>query len=604
MDILIGCHEISKSFGSDPIFSGLSFALESGEKVGLVGANGAGKSTLVSILAGREDSDSGRVTVKSGSKLGYVHQDPQFNEEESILVSTIDAARRHGENADEAMVSASMLLSQLGFTNFEQKIHKLSGGWKKRLAIGQASLGHPDLIFFDEPTNHLDWEGILWLESFLKAAPFAWLMISHDRYLLSTAAKRIIDLDPSLEGGILDSDCSYQEHLTRKDAYLESRMQYQQSLANKVRREDAWLKRGPKARGTKAKYRIDAAHKLKDELSQVKQSAQKYKSDIEFSASGRKTKKLIEIKNLSFAYENKPIIDKLTTTVTSGSRIGILGLNGVGKSSLFKILTSQLKGQSGSIEFAEQLKIVLFEQTRESLPKDKTLKQALWKHSDQVIFQGRTIHVNSWAKRFGFTPDRLDTIVEKLSGGEQARVLIARLMLKEADVLLLDEPTNDLDIPTIEILEDSLFGFEGAMLMISHDRFMLERVCDRFLGFDGAGHIIEFATVKQWQEYINQFENKTEKKIKEGLPKEQAKNKNLRKEKKKLSYKEQREYDGMEEEILKAEEHLEFIRTECDNPANVNDSKKMQELYDALNNAQKKVEQLYSRWTELETMTQ
>ena len=605
MDILIGCHDISKSFGNNPLFSGLSFGVGEGEKVGIVGANGAGKSTLVSILAGLEESDSGRVTLKSGSKVGYVDQDPQFIETESILDSTIKAARKHGESADEAMVSASMLLSQLGFTNFQQTVKELSGVWKKRLAIGQASLGHPDLIFFDEPTNHLDWEGILWLETFLKNAPFTWIMISHDRYLLSTVAQKIIDLDPQVEGGMLVTEGAYQEHLDRKDAYLESRLQYQESLANKVRREDAWLKRGPKARGTKAKYRIDAAYKLKDELSQVKQSTQKLKTDIEFSATGRKTKKLIDIKNLSFAYEEKPIIDKLTTTITSGSRIGVLGLNGVGKSSLFKLLTSSLKAQGGQIEFADHLKVVFFEQTRESLPKEKTLKQALWEHSDQVVFQERTIHINSWAKRFGFKPDRMDTLVEKLSGGEQARVLIAKLMLKEADVLLLDEPTNDLDISTIEVLEDSLQDFRGALLMISHDRYMLNRLCDRFLGFDGAGHIIEFASVEQWQEHLKKLASKANKKDKSEPAKvESHKNTTPKKEKKKLSYKEQREYDLMEGEILKAEQHLESVKAECEKPANVSDSKKMQELYDQLNNAQKRVEQLYSRWTELESLVQ
>ena len=602
MDILIGCHEISKSFGNNPLFSGLSFGVGEGEKVGIVGANGAGKSTLVSILAGLEEPDSGRITLKSGSKVGYVAQDPQFIEKESILDSTIKAARKHGETAEEAMVSASMLLSQLGFKNFEQQISELSGGWKKRLAIGQASLGHPNLIFFDEPTNHLDWEGILWLESFLKAAPFTWVMISHDRYLLSTVSRKIIDLDPQVEGGLLITDGAYQEHLDRKSAYLESRLQYQESLANKVRREDAWLKRGPKARGTKAKYRIDAAHKLKDELSQVKQSTQKLKADIEFSATGRKTKKLIDIKDLSFSYESKPIIQGFSSTITTGSRVGILGLNGVGKSSLFNLLTSKLVGQSGQIEFAEQLKIVFFEQTRESLPKDKTLRQALWAHSDQVVFQGRTIHINSWAKRFGFKPDRLDTLVEKLSGGEQARILIARLMLKEADVLLLDEPSNDLDITTIEILEESLQEFKGAMMMISHDRYMLNRLCDRFLGFDGCGNIIEFASVEQWQEHLNKIEQKEKKGRSNSLKEQGNKNKATKKEKKKLSYKEQREYDLMEGEILKAEQYLEVVKADCEKPENVSDSKKMQELYDQLNSAQKRVEQLYSRWTELEAM--
>ena len=605
MDILIGCHEISKSFGNNPLFSRLSFSVADGEKVGIVGANGAGKSTLVSILAGYEEPDSGRVTLKSGSKVGYVAQDPRFNESENLLKSTTKAAIRHGDNDEEAMISASVLLSQLGFTDFQQKISELSGGWKKRLAIGQASLGHPDLIFFDEPTNHLDWEGIIWLESFLKTAPFAWLMISHDRYLLSNVAQKIIDLDPGVEGGLLVTDAAYEEHLARKEAYLESRLSYQESLANKVRREDAWLKRGPKARGTKAKYRIDAAHKLKDELSHVKQSSQKLKTDIEFSATGRKTKKLIDIKELEFSYEEKPIINKLTTTITSGSKIGVLGLNGVGKSSFFKLLTSQLKCQAGRIDFAEQLKIVFFEQTRESLPKEKTLRQALWEHSDQVIFQERTIHINSWAKRFGFKPDRLDTVVEKLSGGEQARVLIARLMLKKADVLLLDEPSNDLDIATIEILEESLLEFSGALLMISHDRYMLKRLCDRFLGFDGLGNLIEFASVEQWQDHLSKLASKNQKKNKTSPAVEQsAKKKASNKEKKKLSYKEQREYDLMEEEILKAEQQLEDVKAECDDPANLKDSQKMQELYDALNNAQKRVEVLYSRWTELESMIQ
>ena len=601
MELLLSCHNISKSFGNNPLFRDISFSLCAGDKVGLIGANGAGKTTLLSILMGKEEADHGQVTLRSSSKFAFVEQSPKFDPDATVLEAILQSALKSGLSSSQADYVSKASLSQIGFKNFEQNVGALSGGWQKRLAIAAACIGQPDLIFFDEPTNHLDWEGILWLESFLKKSKFTWLMISHDRYLLSTVCKKILDLDRKIIGGLLVTENSYEKHIDEKRKYLEARRAREESLSNKIRRETEWLQRGPKARSTKAKYRIDHAEKLINEMETIKLNNKETYTDIEFSSSKRKTKKLIQIESLNFSYPQQKILNNFSTTITSNYKLGILGMNGVGKSSLFKIILQEIKPQSGKIVLADQLKIVYFDQNRQQISNDQTLEKALCPHGDHVIYQGRSIHINSWASRFGFQASDLASKVEKLSGGEKARVLIANLMLQEADVLLLDEPTNDLDIPTLEILEKSLSDFVGAVLIISHDRYMLNRLCNKFLGFNGQGEIKEYADLHQWHSHLKQVKKINSKPKKEFAEKFSQENSTKQKTKK-LSFNEQREYNKMEENILAAEDELEKIKKECMAKEIQNDPRKCQEMYELLNVTQAKIDKLYKRWTELEAM--
>lgn len=318
-------------------------------------------------------------------------------------------------------------------------------------------------------------------------------MISHDRYFLENCTNRIVELGPQYPEGYIKIDGNYSEFLRRKQSFLEGQANHEAALANRMRRELEWLSRGPKARSTKAKYRKDDAQRLQEELQQVRQRNSQNKTvNIDFSGTERKTKKLLELKGIKKSLGNKILFEDVNLILSPGVRLGLLGRNGTGKSTLLHILQGNLEADSGQIKKAEAVKIVLFDQKREQLNLDHSLRKALSPAGDSVVYRGQSIHVNGWAKRFLFRPDQLETPIGKLSGGEQARILIARLMLQPADILLLDEPTNDLDIPSLEILEESLIDFPGSIVLVTHDRYLLDQVTNRILGLDGEGGVYNF----------------------------------------------------------------------------------------------------------------
>lgn len=600
METIITCQDITKSWGSRPVFQDLSLSFGPSERAGLTGRNGSGKSTLINILAGKEQPDQGLVTLRKHLRTGLVPQVPDFSPGLTVIQAAKEAGQKAKVPSDELDVQVSILLSQAGFTDQDQLVSNLSGGWQKRLAICCGCLGNPDFVFFDEPTNHLDWEGILWLEEFLKNAPFGWLTISHDRYLLNSVVQKVIELSPQFEKGYLLTRGSWDQHLEERDAHLESSRQQHESIQNQLRREEAWLHQGIKARGTRARHRVDAAAKLRDDVQKSHQRQQVQKTDLEFTSSGRKTKKLMELKNITLKLGDKTLLENFSTILSGKTRTGILGPNGCGKTSLFRLLTQELSPQAGSVLPAPQLEVVYFDQQREQLNPQHTLKRALSEHGDHVIFQDRSVHIVSWAKRFGFTAERLDVPVEKLSGGEQARVLIANLMLKKADLLLLDEPTNDLDISTIEVLEENLQSFPGAVLIISHDRYLLSKTCDHFLGFGPHQKVIEYADVAQWlQDQSNAASQKapqSKKKESAEAPKKSAGTGRTQK----LSYKEKREYENMEAEILVQEEKLETLTAKTSEPDIQSNPARMQELYLEMQQTQERIDNMYKRWSELE----
>jgi ABC transport system ATP-binding/permease protein len=592
MALLESCTGLSKSFGSRVLFTGIALGISEGERLGLIGPNGAGKSTLLKILAGRLDSDEGSVSLRRNTRVGYVPQQTEFPEGKTAteIISGAIADERL-EDAERAS-RINMTLGRAGFINGDVRADSLSGGWQRRLAIARELAANPDVLFLDEPTNHLDIEGILWLEKLLINAPFASVVVSHDRYFLDNVVSGMAEIDRAYPEGIFRVPGNYSRFLEKKEEFLLAQSSRQESLANIVRREVEWLRRGAKARTGKSRARTDEAGRLIGELSDLERRTAKGVARIDFTATDRRTKRLISVEGIAKSLGGRALFNGLSFTLSPGVRLGLLGLNGTGKTTLLRTLAGETQPDSGRVEFADALRIVYFDQARERLDPTQTLREGLGGHGDHVIFRGQPIHVAGWAKRFLFDAGQLDRPISSLSGGEQARVLIARLMLQPADVLLLDEPTNDLDITTLEVLEESLTDFPGALVLVTHDRFMLDRVSTAVLGLDGQGGAQIFADYWQWEQA--QTTPKPSKAEKAAAAKTASASK------KKLSYLEAREWEGMEARILEAEQALEAIRAEMHSPEVVSDGVRLHQCYQRLQEAEAEVATFYSRWAELE----
>ena len=602
-NILLSCESISKSYGVRALFANLTLALFEGDHVGLIGPNGSGKSTLLKILAGLEPPDDGTRTLRGHTRVGYVPQEPSFPAGfsiEQVLQQTLTDA---GRDPHEEGGRIARALSIGTFPDPEQSIDTLSGGWRKRLAITQALLLEPDVLLMDEPTNHLDVEGILWLERLLKNRAKAFLVISHDRRFLESIATRMVELNRCYPEGRFEAKGRYSDFLEQRDAALQAQADYQSSLANRVRREVEWLRRGPKARTTKAKGRIQSAGKLIEELDQVEARAAQSTIGIDFAASGRKSKQLLVAKQVTKSFQGRPVVSNLDLLLGPGQRLGLLGPNGSGKTTLLRLLAGTLEPDAGTIMRADGLRIVSFEQHRESLDQAASLRRALAPTGDAVIYQGRSVHLASWAKRFLFRPEQLDLPVSRLSGGEQARLLIAQLMLQPADLLILDEPTNDLDIPTLDVLEDSLLEFPGALVLVTHDRWLLDRVSTMLLALDGTGRVEWFADYAQWesaQERVAESETSANKETTASATTDEGAGTATIRKPKKLSYREQKEWGAIEDSILKAEELVANCQDALQDPAVVSNAAELQARSEALVAAQAEVERLYARWAELD----
>jgi len=593
--LLLNTNKISKSFGVAPLFRDVSLTIHEGDRLGLIGPNGSGKSTLLQILAGRIEPDSGDLVLRKGTRLVYIPQDAQFVRGESIRGIVRRALGLAGLPESEWQAREAETLGRAGFRDFDAEAATLSGGWRKRLSIAEALVQNPDIVLLDEPTNHLDLAGIEWLEKALQAAPYACVVVSHDRYFLENVPTRMAELNRVYPDGLFYVPGNYSAFLEQKAEFLHAQTKRQNALENRVRIEMEWLRRGPKARATKAKARIDNAGELIAELSDLKSRGQSADAGIDFVATGRKTKRLVHLDGVGFGFGGKPLFENLDFTITSGMRVGLVGANGSGKTTLLQLLRGELAPITGEIQRAEGLRIVYFDQRREINP-DLTLRRALAPDSDSVIYRDRVIHVASWASRFLFTNDQLDQPVSKLSGGERARVLIANLMLEPADLLLLDEPTNDLDIPTLEILEESLLEFEGALVLVTHDRYLLDRVSTVVLGLDESGSAERFADYSQWaaeqaarkQAKPKQPTQATAPAVSPALP-----------QKKKLSYIEGREFESIEQKIAALEEALHEKRGSVQEIA-MKDPRRLEQVYQEIEAAQQEIDLLYARWAELE----
>ncbi len=595
MALLLNATGLKQSYGAVPLFENLSFNISEGQRLGLIGPNGSGKSTLLELVAGKREPDAGTVALRKNTRIAYVAQQSEFLPGETVRSVMNEALRDTALSSAEREGRISETLGRTGFEDFDALALSLSGGWRKRLAIARALALSPDLLFLDEPTNHLDIEGIEWLEKLLLNAQFSSVVISHDRYFLENVATEIAELNRIYPEGIFRVAGKYSYFLEKKDEFLVAQNKQQESLQNRVRTEIEWLRRGPKARATKAKARIDKAHELIGQLNDLNSRPRTTRADIDFTATDRKTKRLVELKSAGFDIDGRTILRDLNFVMTAGTRVGLVGPNGSGKTTLLRLLREELEPSAGAIVRADNLRIVYFDQNR-VLDPDVTLRRALAPHSDSVLYGDNTIHVASWAARFAFTSEQLNQPVGRLSGGERARVLIAKLMLDPADLLLLDEPTNDLDIPTLEVLEESLLEFKGALVLVTHDRYMLDRVSTVVWGLDGEGNAGNFADFSQWEEWQAAQKNKGRAPAAASV-KSQSSPPPVRK---KLSYLDSRDFETIEDRIATAEEVLAEKKAALEDGEVARDPKRLSEALLQIEESQAAVDQLYERWAELE----
>lgn len=601
MPPIISAQGLSKRYGIAALFQSISFTILDGARIGVIGPNGSGKSTLLGILNGRVAPDSGELAIRKGTRLSSVLQNAEFPAGATIRSVIDKALNQVGVPEADRLSRTSEILGRAGFPDLDAAAAELSGGWRKRLAIAEALVQKPDILLLDEPTNHLDLAGITWLETLLQNASFACVVVSHDRYFLENVATEIVELNRAYENGALRVSGNYSAFLEAKERALHAQRNRHAALENRVHTEIDWLRRGPKARTSKSKARIDKAHEMIEELAEMNSRAHSANAKINFSSSGRQTKQLITLDGVSYSIDDRSLFDDVHFIITSGMRVGLVGPNGSGKTTLLRLLKGDITPSQGIIRRAEYLRIVYFDQNRELDP-DVTLRRALAPDSDSVIYQDQVIHVAAWAARFLFTGENLNQRIGRLSGGERARVLIAQLMLQPADVLLLDEPTNDLDIPTLEVLENSLLEYRGAVVLVTHDRYMLDRVSTVVFGLNGLGGAERFADYSQWELWQRSQpaagRNKAAAEDPPGT--ENLRAQNLSTTKKKLAYKEVRELEGIEQRIAEAERELQAKHDALQRPEIMKDRSLLHGASLEMDAAQRTIDDLYARWIELE----
>lgn len=594
MTVLLGVEGLTKRFGPRPLFAELSFDLRAGERVGLIGPNGSGKSTLLRILAGLEEADAGNRALRRGTRLGYVSQEDAFPAGQSAREVVVSALAGEPIEEHERTTRAAIALTQAGFTDPDRPWEVLSGGWRKRLSLSREIARQPDLLLLDEPTNHLDLPGIAWLERLLRAANFGYVVATHDRAFLRAVAQDIVEINRVYPGGFFRAAVSYDAFAERRDAFLEGQARRQESVANQVRRDTEWLGRKESAQRSKSAARIAEAARQRAELAELKfRNASRGGAGIDFVATGRQTRKLLTATGVAKSLGGRSLFADLDIALVPGTKLGLLGANGSGKSTLLRVLAGEMPADAGTIVRAENLRAVMFEQGRAKLDPTLPLRKALCPNGDTVAYREGRLHVAAWAKRFLFQVEQLDVPVGDLSGGEQARVRIAQLMLQPADVLFLDEPTNDLDIPALEVLEESLAEFPGGLVLVSHDRDLLDRLCNEVIGLDGRGGSALYASVAQWlsaYEKIVAEENRPA--ARPAAPRPQPNRT------RKLTYREQQEWDGMEAAIHAAEQTVQERQAEVERAASSHTA--LAQACKSLEEAQHAVERLYHRWQELE----
>lgn len=480
--ILLNATDISKSYTASPLLSNLSYAINEGDKIGLIGVNGTGKSTLLRITAGIEDADSGKIILTGGVRIGYLPQAPAYDPEKTVLEQAVSYLTR--ETAAEGEYKCKSMLNQLGITDFEKKMSTLSGGERKRVAMAGIFTNECDILILDEPTNHIDSDTVEWLENYLKKFRGAIFMVTHDRYFLDRVTNVILELTG---GKLYRHEGNYEVYLENRAAREEMALATERKRRTLYRRELEWMRRGAQARTTKAKGRIDRFHQLEESKLVVNNAALEMKS-----VSSRLGKKIIELEHVSKAFDGIPVISDFSYTVLRNDRIGIIGENGSGKSTLLKLISGELQPDSGSVEIGETVKIGYFSQENEHMDKSRRVIEYICDIAHNVKTEDGYISASQMLERFLFPPHMHSIPVSRLSGGEQRRLYLLGILMSAPNVLLLDEPTNDLDIDTLCILEDYLDSFAGAVIAVSHDRHFIDRIAEKTFVYKGEGHIAEY----------------------------------------------------------------------------------------------------------------
>ncbi len=480
--ILLNATDISKSYTASPLLSNLSYAINEGDKIGLIGVNGTGKSTLLRITAGIEDADSGKIILTGGVRIGYLPQAPAYDPEKTVLEQAVSYLTR--ETAAEGEYKCKSMLNQLGITDFEKKMSTLSGGERKRVAMAGIFTNECDILILDEPTNHIDSDTVEWLENYLKKFRGAIFMVTHDRYFLDRVTNVILELTG---GKLYRHEGNYEVYLENRAAREEMALATERKRRTLYRRELEWMRRGAQARTTKAKGRIDRFHQLEESKLVVNNTALEMKS-----VSSRLGKKIIELEHVSKAFDGVPVISDFSYTVLRNDRIGIIGENGSGKSTLLKLVSGELQPDSGSVEIGETVKIGYFSQENEHMDKSRRVIEYICDIAHNVKTEDGYISASQMLERFLFPPHMHSIPVSRLSGGEQRRLYLLGILMSAPNVLLLDEPTNDLDIDTLCILEDYLDSFAGAVIAVSHDRHFIDRIAEKSFVYEGEGHIAEY----------------------------------------------------------------------------------------------------------------
>lgn len=623
---MITIENVTKTYGEKELFKEVSFTIGERERVGLIGVNGTGKSSLLRIVAGLDQPDSGNIIFAKDYKISFLSQQPEMEPDRSVLDQVFSGEApilklmrdyetilsQLGSNPDDttlqerlfhiqrqmdssdgwdANTAAKSILMQLGITDFSWKMNELSGGQKKRVALAQVLIESPDLLILDEPTNHLDYETVKWLEDFLSRYSGSLLLVTHDRYFLDRVTNRMFELDG---GSLYSYKGNYASFLEAKAVREENEAATFEKKKNLFRQELEWIRRGAKARTTKQKARIQRFDKLDEEVSNVKASEK-----LEISLSGsRLGKQVLELKDASKKYDGKVILDHFSLLIKPGDRLGIIGRNGTGKSTLLNLLSGRIQLDSGEIITGQTVKIAYYTQENEDMNENKRVIEYL-KETAEIVqtTDGKTISAAQMLERFLFPPYAHGTLIRKLSGGEKRRLYLLKLLMEEPNVLLLDEPTNDLDTQTLTVLEDYLEDFPGVVISVSHDRYFLDKVVDQLLVLEGEGR-----TALYFGNYTEYLEKRPKPETEFSAPKKEKAEPVEKQKKKKMKYLEQKEWDEIDDKIAETENRLKAIESEMATIGS--DFEKGQALVNEEAELNDQLEHLIERWSYLSELAE
>lgn len=595
---ILNVEKVSKTYREKELFNNISLGINSGDKIGLIGVNGTGKSTLLKIIAGVEEPDEGQVVKGKGIELAYLAQTPLYYENENVLEYVM-----RGKHAD-SQPKAKEILNKLGITNHGAMMNILSGGQKKRAALARTLVEPARLLILDEPTNHLDNDMVLWLEQFIKNFKGELIMVTHDRYFLDNVTNRIVELD---KASLYSYDTNYSGFLELKTQREEMERATEAKRQNILRKELAWIRRGCQARSTKQQARIDRFEDMKEASKQARARFDKQLMDMN-SVSSRLGRKTVELHNICKSFGERTIIDDFTYIFLRDDRIGIVGDNGCGKSTLMKIIAGQLEPDSGSVEVGETVRIGYFMQENEPLDDSLTVLEFVRSIGEYVTTADGKATASQMCEKFLFTPKQQWTPISKLSGGEKRRLYLLSVLMSAPNVLILDEPTNDLDIETLEILEEYLDGFAGIVITVSHDRYFLDRVVDRIFAFEAGGHLTQYEggytdyRDKCVSSIYNVVSNGTSDTSKSKAAGQVKKVYNSHEDKIKFTYMEQKEYETIDDDIEKLETKVSELDDEI--AKNATSYSKLAELTKEKEDVERQLEEKMERWEYLNDLAE